>query len=76
MCVHTPLTLWVFTFYIAPMAMNTYGSMMQFVTPLSPLREMLASMWDEDNYKRFFQPFSIPPIDELTLCSPKMESAF
>jgi len=50
--------------------------MMQFVTPLSPLRKILASMWNEDNYKRFSQPFSIPPIDELTLCSPKMEFAF
>ncbi len=37
--------------------------MMQFVTPLSPLHKILASMWDEDNYKRFSQPFSIPAID-------------
>jgi hypothetical protein len=33
---------------------------------------MLVSMWDENNYMRFFQPHSIPFIDELTLSSPKM----
>jgi hypothetical protein len=30
---------------------------------------MLASPWDENNYMHFFQPHSIPLVDESTLCS-------
>jgi hypothetical protein len=52
------------------MAMNTLEPMMQFATPLLPLREMLASMWDENNYMHFLQPHSIILIDESTLCLP------
>jgi hypothetical protein len=48
--------------------MNTLEPMMQFVTPLLPLREILASMWDENNYMRFLQPLSTLLIDKLTLC--------
>jgi hypothetical protein len=29
---------------------------MQFTTPLLPLHEMLACMWDENNCINFFQP--------------------
>jgi hypothetical protein len=32
------------------MATNTLEPMMQFTTPLSPLHEMLVSMWNENNY--------------------------
>jgi hypothetical protein len=46
--------------------------MMQFATPLSPLHEMLVSMWDENNYMHFLQPHLIFFVDESTLCSPKM----
>jgi hypothetical protein len=35
----------------------------------------LISMRDENNYMHFLQPCSIPFVDELTLCSPKMEFA-
>jgi hypothetical protein len=37
--------------------------MMQFVTPLLPLRQMLVSTWDKNNYMRFLQPHSIPLVD-------------
>jgi hypothetical protein len=57
------------------MAMNTWAPMMQFVTLLLPLHKMLVSMWDENNYTCFLQPCSTPLVDELTLCSPKMEFA-
>jgi hypothetical protein len=40
------------------MAMNAWEPMMQFVTLLLPLHEILASMWDENNYTHFLQPFS------------------
>jgi hypothetical protein len=54
------------------MATNALGHMMQFVTPLLPLHEMLVSTWDENNYMHFLQPHSTPLVDELTLCLPKM----
>jgi hypothetical protein len=57
------------------MAMNALEPMMQFVTPLPPLREMLVLTWDENNYMCFLQPHSTPFIDELTLCLPKMAFA-
>jgi hypothetical protein len=71
-CAHIPSTLWVSTFYIVLMATNTLEPMMQFVTPLPPLHDMLVSTWEKNNYMRLFQPHSSPPIDELTLCLPKM----
>jgi hypothetical protein len=40
---HIPSTLWVSNFYIAPITTNTLGPMMQLVTPLLPLCEMLTS---------------------------------
>jgi hypothetical protein len=50
-------------------------TMLQFTTPLPPLHEMLVSTWDKNDYMRFSQPHSIPFIDELTLCLPKMTFA-
>jgi hypothetical protein len=38
-CAHIPSTLWVPTFYIVFVATNTLEPMMQFVTPLPPLRK-------------------------------------
>ncbi len=67
--------LQVSAFYVMSMAMNTCAPMMQFVTLLLPLHKMLVSMGDENNYTCFFQPCSTPLVDELTLCSPKMEFA-
>jgi len=63
----------VIHFLVVPIPMSTHGPMMEFATLLSPLHKMLTSMWDE-NYMNFFQPFLIPPIDELTLSSLNMES--
>jgi hypothetical protein len=74
-CAHIPLTLWVSTSYIMFMATNAQEPMIQFTTPLLPLSEMLASMWGENNYMCFLQTRSIPFVDELTLCSPKMAFA-
>jgi hypothetical protein len=45
------------------------------MTPLSPLHEMLVSMWDENDYMRFLQSHSIPFVDDSTLCLPKMTFA-
>jgi hypothetical protein len=70
-CAHFPLTLWVFSFYIALMAMNTWVLMMRFMTPFPPLCEMLTSMCDENNYMHFLHPHLTPLINELTLCSQK-----
>jgi hypothetical protein len=42
-CAHIPSTLCVSTFYIVFMATNALEPMMQFMTRLSPLHEMLAS---------------------------------
>jgi hypothetical protein len=50
------------------MVMNALEPMMQFVTPLLPLREMLVSMWDENKYMCFFQPHSTFFVNKLTLC--------
>jgi len=72
MCVHTSHQPYGSTFYVVFMAMNALKPMMQFVTPLSPLCEMLASTWDENNYMCFLQPHSTPFIDKLTSCLPKM----
>jgi hypothetical protein len=66
-----PLTPWVSTFYVAFMAMNKQEPIMQFATLLLPLHEMLASMWDENNNMRFFQPCSTFFINKLT-CSQKI----
>jgi hypothetical protein len=46
---HIPSTQWVSTSYVVFMATNTLKPMMQFVTPLSPLHEMLVSTWDKNN---------------------------
>jgi hypothetical protein len=43
-CAHTPLISWVSTFYVAPMVMNAWEAMMQFVTFLFPLHKMQAFM--------------------------------
>jgi hypothetical protein len=51
-CTH-PIDSMVSTSYIVFMAMNTLEPMMQSVTPLPPLCEMLVSTWDENNYMRF-----------------------
>jgi hypothetical protein len=53
-CAHIPSTLFVSIFYIVFIAMNALKAMMQFVTPLPPLHEMLASMWDNNNCMHFF----------------------
>jgi len=66
-CIH-PLTLWVSNSYIVLMATNTHE-------PMISLCGMLASMWGENNYMRFLQTRSIHPINESTLCSPKMTFA-
>jgi hypothetical protein len=72
MCAHIPSTLWVSTSYIVFMAMNKLKPMMQFITPLSSLHEMLVSTWNKNYYMRFFQPHSTPFINESTLCLLKM----
>jgi hypothetical protein len=72
MCAHISLTLWVSTSYIMFMATNALEPMMHFMTPLSPLREMLVSTWDKNNYMHFFQPYLVSFVDESTLCLPKM----
>jgi hypothetical protein len=54
------------------MVMNALEPMMQFVTPLPPLREMLVSMWDEN--KCFFQPHSTLFVKKLTLCLPSIHT--
>jgi len=42
---------------------------------LAPLRKMLTSAWDNNNYMHFFQSHPTPFIDELTLCLAKMAFA-
>jgi hypothetical protein len=42
---------------------------------LLPLHEMLASMRDENNYMHFLKPRSIPFVEKMELCSPKMKFA-
>ncbi len=74
-CAHILSTLQVFTSYVAFMVTNTRVLMMQFMTPLLPSCEMLVSMWDKNNYLRFFHPHSTPFTNESTLCSPKMAFA-
>jgi hypothetical protein len=71
-CAHIPSTLWVSTSYIVFTTINTLERMMELVTPLLPLCEMLASMWDENNYMHFLQPHSTLLVDGLTLSSPNM----
>jgi len=73
-CTH-PINPMGIHFYVMFMAMNARGSMIQFTTLLLPLREMLASMWDKNNYVCFLQPHSTHFINESTLCSPKMKFA-
>ncbi len=73
-CAHIPLTLWVSTFYVVLIATSAQVPMMQFMTLLPPLREMLASTWD-NNYMHFLQSHSILLVNESTLCSPKMKFA-
>jgi len=48
-CARIPLTLWVSTFYVVFNVTNAHKPMMQFMTPLSLLCEMLASTWDKNN---------------------------
>jgi hypothetical protein len=57
-CAYILLTLWVSTSYIVLMAINPWEPMMQFETPLLPLCEMLASMWDKNNYICFSTTFN------------------
>jgi hypothetical protein len=57
------------------MATNALEPMMQFATPLTSLREMLVSKWDENNYIHFLHPDSTPLVHELKLCLPKMAFA-
>jgi hypothetical protein len=71
-CAHIPLTLWVSIFYIMFMTMNTLEPMMQFMTPLLPLLEMLTFTWDENNYMHFLQSHLTPFVDKLTLWLSKM----
>jgi len=66
-CTH-PSTLWVLNSYIVLMATNTHE-------PMISLCGMLASMWGENNYMHFLQTRSIHPINESTLCSPKITFA-
>jgi hypothetical protein len=75
-CAHILLTLWVFIFYVVVMAMNAHESIMQFMTPLLLLCEMLTSTWDENNYMHFLQPRSTPFVNKLTLYLSKMTFAF
>jgi len=70
-----PSTLWVSTFYVAFVATSAWKPMMQFVTLLLPLCEMLVSTWDENNYMHFLQPHSNSLIDKLILCSLKLTFA-
>jgi len=72
MCTHT-IDVTLSTFLIMPTTMNTRAPMMQFVTFFLPLQKMSTTMWDKNNYTRFFQPHSTPLVDKLTLCLPKME---
>jgi hypothetical protein len=55
------------------MATSAQEPMMQFATLLLPLRKMIVSTWDENNYMCFPQPHLTPFVDESTLCSIKME---
>jgi hypothetical protein len=71
MCAHILSILWVSTSYVALIATNTLEPMMQFVTPLLSLHEMLAFTWDKNNYMHFFQSCSTPFVNESTWCSPK-----
>jgi len=47
-CVHIPLTLWVSTSYVVPMATSAWKPMMQFATPLLPFKKRASrkkSLW-------------------------------
>jgi hypothetical protein len=55
--------------------MNALEPMMQFMTFLPPLRKMLVSTWDENNYICFLQSHSTPFVNKLTLCLPKLAFA-
>jgi hypothetical protein len=48
------------------MVINTQEPMMEFVTPLLPLRAMLASLWGEKKFMLFLQTSSTPFVDEST----------
>jgi hypothetical protein len=74
-CAHIPSTLWVFTPYIVFMTTNALEPMMQFMTLLPPLREMLTSMWDKNKYMHFLQPHLSPLVKESTMCLLKMAFA-
>jgi hypothetical protein len=50
MHVHTSNTLCASTSYVVPMATSAQEPMMQFATLLLPLRKMIVSTWDENNY--------------------------
>jgi hypothetical protein len=66
--------LQVSTFYVAPMTMKAWAPVMQFVTLLLPLHEMLTSMWDENNDMRFLQPHSTLLVNKLTCVHQKWNS--
>jgi hypothetical protein len=72
---HIPLTLWISTSYIAPMATSAHGPMMQFAMLLLPLCKMMVSTLNNNNYMNFLHPCSNLPIDKLILCSPKITFA-
>jgi len=61
-CIH-PIDLMVSTFYVVFMATSTRKPMMQFVTLLLPLHEMLFSTWDKNNYMCLLQPCSTMLVD-------------
>ncbi len=47
-CAHIPLTLWVSTSYVTPMATSARKPMIQFTTFFPSLCEMFVSTWDEN----------------------------
>jgi hypothetical protein len=55
LCIHF-IDLMASTSYVVFMATSTWKPMMQFVTLLLPLHEMLFSMWDKKNYMCLLQP--------------------
>ncbi len=75
MHVHTSNTLCASTSYVVPMGTSAQEPMMQFATLLLPLRKMIVSTWDENNYMCFLQPYLTPFVDKSSLCSIKMELA-
>ncbi len=59
-CAHIPSTPWVSISYITIITTSAQEPMMEFMTPLLTLCEMMASTWDENNYIHFLQPCLTP----------------